>query len=239
MYKLIRSLVVPQKPSKVEYKALLDKFKKHFAPTPSCIVETLQVQFLSSRTWWISSILCSTATFNVNSLWVWWHARGHASRQNHLWDSRRPHSMQVISRAKANICQSGGTEKDSKTILPWRDTASVNLTWTMCYHCGKEHSPDTCKFKESLCQKCSKKGHIAKVCRSGQSDSKWQRNSNGRSNAQAHGINQVKPTKPRSEQQDLVYNLFNFNNNQQSTKPVQVTGVVNGQSLLILVLPSL
>ena len=39
MYKLIRSLVVPQKPSEVEYKALLDKTKEHFAPTPSCIVE--------------------------------------------------------------------------------------------------------------------------------------------------------------------------------------------------------
>ena len=38
-YKLIRSLVVPQKPSKVEYKALFDKTKEHFAPTPSCIVE--------------------------------------------------------------------------------------------------------------------------------------------------------------------------------------------------------
>jgi len=105
----------------------------------------------------------------------------------------------------------------------------VNLTQTMCYRCGKEHSPDTCRFKESLYWKCSKKGHIAKVCRSEQSDSKRQRNTN----AQAHGVNQVEPTKPRSEQQDLVYNLFNINNNQQSTKPVQVTVVVSGQSLLL------
>jgi len=39
MYKLIRNLVVPQKPSEIEYKALLDKTKEHFSPTPSCIVE--------------------------------------------------------------------------------------------------------------------------------------------------------------------------------------------------------
>jgi len=84
----------------------------------------------------------------------------------------------------------------------------------MCYHCGKENSPDTCRFKESFCQKSSKKGHIAKVCRSGQSDSKRQRNTNVRSYTQAHGVNQVEPIKPKFEQQD-VYNLFNINNSNQ------------------------
>ena len=38
-YKLIRSLVVPHKPSEVDYKELLVKAKGHFAPAPSCIVE--------------------------------------------------------------------------------------------------------------------------------------------------------------------------------------------------------
>jgi len=38
-YKLIRSLVVPQKQSEVEYKALLDKTKEHFASTPLCIIK--------------------------------------------------------------------------------------------------------------------------------------------------------------------------------------------------------
>ena len=34
-----------------------------------------------------------------------------------------------------------------------------------CYHCGKQdHIPSTCRFKEELCQKCDKKGHIVRVC---------------------------------------------------------------------------
>ena len=34
-----------------------------------------------------------------------------------------------------------------------------------CYHCGKQsHIPSTCHFKEELCQKCDKKGHIMRVC---------------------------------------------------------------------------
>ena len=35
------------------------------------------------------------------------------------------------------------------------------------YRCGgNNHLPSVCQFKESTCHKCSKKGHLAKVCRS-------------------------------------------------------------------------
>ena len=38
-YKLIKSLLAPQKPSDEEYKVLLEKAKQQFAPVLSCIVE--------------------------------------------------------------------------------------------------------------------------------------------------------------------------------------------------------
>ena len=38
-YKLIRSLVAPQKPSEVEYPALLKRINEHFVPKPSEIVQ--------------------------------------------------------------------------------------------------------------------------------------------------------------------------------------------------------
>ena len=37
-YKLIKSLIVPQKSSDLEYKILLKITKQHFVPAPSCIV---------------------------------------------------------------------------------------------------------------------------------------------------------------------------------------------------------
>ena len=37
---------------------------------------------------------------------------------------------------------------------------------TTCYRCAGNHSSNLCKFKEAKCYSCSKKGHIAKVCRS-------------------------------------------------------------------------
>ena len=34
-----------------------------------------------------------------------------------------------------------------------------------CYRCGKQdYSPSDCKYRDFVCRKCSKKGHLAKVC---------------------------------------------------------------------------
>ena len=34
-----------------------------------------------------------------------------------------------------------------------------------CYRCSGNHNPSSCKFKNEVCYKCQKKGHMAKVCR--------------------------------------------------------------------------
>ena len=34
-----------------------------------------------------------------------------------------------------------------------------------CYCCGGKHSPNDCRYKDQQCNKCNKRGHIAKVCR--------------------------------------------------------------------------
>ena len=125
-------------------------------------------------------------------------------------------------------------EKNSKTILSQRDTAEVHLTRTTCYHCGNEHSPDTCAFKESYCRKCSKKGHIARVCHSCQPNVNRQgaERTPTRPNKQPYGIKQVESTEAEEEQPDPVYNLFNLNN-RQSTNLVKVNLTVHGQSLVM------
>ena len=125
-------------------------------------------------------------------------------------------------------------EKNSKTILSQRDTAEVHLTRIICYRCGNKHSPDTCAFKESYCRKCSKKGHIARSCRSRQNNVNRQgtERTPTRPSKQPHGIKQVESTEAEEEQPDPVYNLFNLNN-RQSTNPVKVSVTVHGQSLVM------
>ena len=50
--------------------------------------------------------------------------------------------------------QSSGATKNSGTV-PEKP----------CHRCKKNHLPHQCHFKEAVCNKCSKKGHITKVCR--------------------------------------------------------------------------
>jgi len=156
-YRLIRSLVVPQNPSEVEYKALLDKTKEHFAPTPSCIVERYE---FNSR---VQEPSESVASFVAQLRSLSTHCEFGNMLENMLRDrivymildiriQRRLLAEPKLTFVKAvELSQSmESAEKDSKTILPRRDAASVNLTRTMRYRCGKEHSPDTCRFKESM-----------------------------------------------------------------------------------------
>uniref|UniRef100_A0A670I1V5 CCHC-type domain-containing protein n=1 Tax=Podarcis muralis TaxID=64176 RepID=A0A670I1V5_PODMU len=39
-----------------------------------------------------------------------------------------------------------------------------------CAGCGGNHSRAKCRFRDAICRKCSRRGHIAKVCRSAPSD---------------------------------------------------------------------
>ncbi|XP_070531592.1 uncharacterized protein [Ptychodera flava] len=63
----------------------------------------------------------------------------------------------------------GNPDKDSGTVSKL-ETSRVNNSKTneqiVCYRCGGNHAPHTCKFKTSKCYKCEKIGHIASVCRS-------------------------------------------------------------------------
>lgn len=47
------------------------------------------------------------------------------------------------------------------------DTRSKgDKTKVPCTHCGwKTHQSSSCKFKESICNSCSKRGHLASICR--------------------------------------------------------------------------
>ena len=46
-------------------------------------------------------------------------------------------------------------------------TASSQRTQTVeCYRCGGAHLATKCRFKDTECRLCKKKGHLARVCRS-------------------------------------------------------------------------
>ena len=150
----------------MEYKVLLDKTKEHFAPAPSCIVEhykfntrvqqldelvatyIAQLRVLSTYCEFgemLEDMLCDRIVCGISD----------ARIQRRLLAELR------LTYAKAvQLSQSmEAAERNSKTILPQREIATVHVhvTRTVCYRCGREHSPETCKCKDLFCRKCSKK----------------------------------------------------------------------------------
>ena len=75
-----------------------------------------------------------------------------------------------------------------------------------CYRCGGKHVVDKCRFKESECHYCKKKGHLAKVCRSRRrDDTKHPRRS--RNNVHKRPTGGTNHIKPQDADQEEVLTL--------------------------------
>ena len=88
--------------------------------------------------------------------------------------------------------------------------------------CGTDYAPSTCRFLQAICQKCQKRGHIAKVCRSSEKPSVSQARKQGtRFKKKIHHIQE-------GESQEL--SLFRINQ-PSSRQPIIVDLEVNDQTI--------
>ena len=91
---------------------------------------------------------------------------------------------QAIEASERDTLDLKGSKNSSAPLLPW---PGVNYSRTFkhskgkvptkrgnptCYRCGGPHLAPACKFINSECKFCKKKGHIARVCRKAQQESK-------------------------------------------------------------------
>ena len=68
---------------------------------------------------------------------------------------------QILRLEKVTIRKMGSEKRPGKTSVPLPPKKA-------CHRCGKNnHSADNYFYKEAICNTCKKKGHLAKVCRSG------------------------------------------------------------------------
>ena len=90
-------------------------------------------------------------------------ARAYESAQKHSENYITPYSPFYVNTASTNIDPSNNQNTES--------TVSA-VSSELCYFCGnKRHPRIKCPAKEVFCNRCNKKGHFAKVCRSARSES--------------------------------------------------------------------
>ena len=97
----------------------------------------------------------------------------------------------------------------------------------MCYRCGnKDHLASACPFREELCRKYQKKGHIARACRSTQSSSQPQVTPNHkRGSRKSQGSKQTFTI--REPNSDDEFPLLQVGN--KSLNPIMVELTINRQ----------
>ena len=181
-YRLIRSLVAPDKPSSRPFRELVTLVRDHFDPKPSPIVSRFKFSACTRNQGE------TVAAFVARLRQLTEHCEYGASLDEMLRDRlfgginneqlqrhllAEPDLMFAKAFDMAQAYESAA--KHSKDLQPSSVVAvhvvkdkpqkPASLT-DSCYRCGGKHRPSDCRFKDVDCHYCGKTGHISRVCRS-------------------------------------------------------------------------
>ena len=101
---------------------------------------------------------------------------------------------------------------------------------TTCYHCGGQHPSTGCRFKDYQCHYCGKSGHLQKVChkkKNGHRKTQQQHSQKG----QQRDLETKTLTVVSDDGEPETEFLTMYPVKTTSVKPIQVSVVINGQSL--------
>ena len=144
---------------------------------------------------------------------------------------------QSMEAADANVTKLQNNEQPAPVNRT--DASRSQQARKVCYRCGgNDHAPTACKYKEFTCNKCKKRGHLARVCRS--SDRHDLPPSTRSTQQQVQPPRDTKPRNPyhkkrqhniREPSVDELENPMYKVNKKQSSRPITVTLNVNRQKL--------
>ncbi len=98
-----------------------------------------------------------------------------------------------------------------------------------CYRCGGKHAATFCRFKETECHYCHKKGHLARVCRS---KAKVQQSTQPKERRNTpRNTHKLVEDDTGDSSDDMIYNLFNVSGQKKGAKPIKVKVSLNNANL--------
>ena len=191
-YKLLRSLVAPQKPGEKSYEELIAALTTHFSPTPSPIVcrfkfhsrcrqpgESVavfvsQLRSLSENCGFGDTledmlrdrVVCGIQDDGIQRRLLaesdLKFAKAVELAQSMETAARNVKELQGPPPATGTPKASRGTSEVFKVTQPRQDRQPLT-----CHRCGKPgHIASQCAFKQAKCFQCGKMGHLQSVCRS-------------------------------------------------------------------------
>ena len=249
-YKLMRSLAAPTDVASLKYADLVKLVQDHYNPAPSVIV--MRFKFNSCVSLSGESISAYVARLRDLAQYCVYGAtlddmlrdRLVCGIQDERLQRRLLAEKDLTFQKAFEIAQLYESAEANAKALSAR-TAQLQVAYTpvdrgppldrgppgtkdqraesACYRCGGRHIAATCRFRDTVCNYCRKRGHIARVCRSRQDrpnltrgtpppsqPRRWQQRSQGRALCLAQDTTEEEGITDTSLSQDLMvdYTMF-------------------------------
>ena len=143
-------------------------------------------------------------------------------------------SSSTTSTTKASthsIAQKKKPTYGNKGNIPKSTSNHATPPVSSCYGCGGTHWKKNCPFKEAICHKCQKKGHIQKVCRKDKNTSSKSTSFNrAQSNANTNYYAETTSSATGSDAMNEYAGIY-MNTTDSGKKPYLVKLILNGISV--------
>ena len=174
-YALLRNLVTPDAPKDKDFATLSKLLKDHYEPTPIVIAE--RYRFYSRKQNADESIAEYIA--ELKRLSTHCHFEGFLEqafrdclvcgmKNDNIRKHLRTKRDLTFAKAQELSLSLEAAENQAQELKGAEPIVHcVESSPPKCYRCGgKNHKESQCKFKQAICHKCKKRGHIKRACRS-------------------------------------------------------------------------
>lgn len=224
-YKLIRNLATPR-PN--PYNELVTLVGNHYNLKPSVIVQRFKFHSHFTKQ-------SQTAANFVSELWQFSRSsfqldnvlRGRLvcsinndNKQRCLLGETPPLTFKKALEISQGMEMAANNAKDFQKRNGGAQTAAVHqvrretgklANRVECFRCGEAHYVNVCKFKDTVCHACNKKGHLAKKCRSSKGKGIP---GLGKTQAGTHHLDQI------HEEAVYSYNMFGVETDEEPPEPM-------------------
>lgn len=252
-YSLLRSLTAPEKPASKSFAEIVQIMQTHLSPKPLLIAERFRFHKRNQNEG--ESIASYVAELKKLSEHCQFGDGLNDALRDRLVCGILKESIQKRLLTEADLTFKRAVEVAISMEIAAKDTielqtgvkpvANVNKmaakTWQkpthavqadVCYRCGRgSHTPFECRFRNEVCRKCNKRGHIQRACRSWKNKENTKEDKTQKYSKKNRKVHAVDEDSADSDSDNGLASLEIYSMNGGDKNAIWLSPQVNGQTV--------